>query len=197
MTAINPSHIRYLELAPEHFEDIIMLGNEVHGENYLTLGSIQMIYTQSWHNNINASFVAYHGHDLVGFRLTYAHSQWQCDKWCSPDLWPVSADKVCYFKCNTVSPRMQGAGIGSTLLAKSIEHAEIQGATAGLAHIWLSSPGNSAFKYFTKNGGQLIKKHANKWQYESIYEGYDCPVCTDLCTCEGAEMMLIFDPIVT
>ena len=192
MTAPNLNSVTYLPLAPEHFDDVIRLGNEVQGENYLMPDTLKTMYDKSWHNNINASLVSYCGDDIVGFRITYAHSQWQCDKWCSPELWPVAPDKVCYFKCNTVSPAMQGAGIGSTLLAKSVSAAKAQGAEAGLAHIWLSSPGNSAFKYFSKNGGELIKKHPNKWRYESIHEGYDCPVCPETCECEGAEMLLRF-----
>ena len=193
MTTITTNNIRYLPFEPQHFNDVMVLGNEVQGDNYLSISSLESMYEKSWHNNINASLVAYCGEEIVGFRLTYAHSKWQYDKWCSPELWPVPSDKVCYFKCNTVSPRMQGAGIGSTLLAKSVDLTLKQGAMAGLAHIWLASPGNSAFKYFRKNGGQLIKKHPNKWQYESLYEGYDCPVCPNTCVCEGAEMMLVFN----
>ncbi|BFT31306.1 hypothetical protein D210916BOD24_24820 [Alteromonas sp. D210916BOD_24] len=188
------SDVHYAPLAPEYFEGIVTLGNQVHGDNYLTLDLITQYYTQSFHDGINASWVALSGTDdqVVGFRLTFAHSQWQTDKWCSPDMWPVDKNKVCYFKCNTVSPAMQGLGIGSILLEKSITQAKAQGAVAGLAHIWLASPGNSAFKYFAKNGGELIKKHPNKWRYASIHENYDCPVCEGYCECEGAEMLLRF-----
>lgn len=184
--------IHYVQLAPQYFEGVIALGNHVHGDNYLTPELMSDYYTRSFHNNVNASWLALHNDVVVGFRLTFAHTQWTPDEWCSANLWNVDKDKVCYFKCNTVVPDKQGLGIGSKLLAKSIESASIQGALAGLAHIWLASPGNSAFKYFSKNGGVLIKKHPNKWQYASIYEGYDCPVCDEHCYCEGAEMMLSF-----
>ncbi|WP_338518607.1 GNAT family N-acetyltransferase [Alteromonas gracilis] len=186
------THIDYAQLAQEHFDGVIELGNAVHGDNYLTDALINDYYNRSFHNEINASWVALHNNKVVGFRLTFAHSQWQVDKWCSPSLWQLDADRVCYFKCNTVSPTMQGTGIGSTLLKKSVERASAQGAQAGLAHIWLASPGNSAFKYFTKNGGELIKKHPDKWRYISIHDGYNCPVCEGYCECEGAEMLLRF-----
>ena len=188
----NKTHIEYAPLANTHFDGVIELGNAVHGDNYLTDELINDYYNKSFHNEINASWVALHNHKVVGFRLTFAHSQWQVDNWCTPSLWQLDADKVCYLKCNTVSPDMQGTGIGSALLKKSIERAKAQGAQAGLAHIWLASPGNSAFKYFSKNGGELIKKHPNKWRYISIHEGYDCPVCDGYCECEGAEMLLRF-----
>ena len=186
------SGIRYETLTPAHFEGVVTLGNFVHGDNYLTEESLRQMYDKSFHDGINASWVALDNDKVVGFRLTYAHSQWQPDKWCSPDEWTVPADKVCYFKCNTVSPDRQGLGIGSEMLRRSIASASRQGALAGLAHIWLASPGNSAFKYFSKNGGTLIRKHPDKWRYEAIHEGYDCPVCEGICDCEGAEMLLTF-----
>jgi len=188
-----PDQIIYQTLAPQHFDQVIRLGNNVQGDNYLSATSLQAIYDKSWYKGINASLVAIYKSTIVGFRLTYAHDKWQRDQWCTPNLWPVSEDKVCYFKCNTVSPDMQGSGIGSALLARSVAQAKKQGAKAGLAHIWLASPGNSAFKYFTKNGGVLVQKHPNKWRHASLYEGYDCPVCPTYCECEGAEMILTFD----
>ena len=188
----NKPHIDYVPLASNHFDGVIELGNTVHGDNYLTEELINDYYEKSFHNGINASWVALNNQQVVGFRLTFAHSQWQPDEWCSPSLWQLDANRVCYFKCNTVSPTMQGSGIGSALLKHSIARAKTQGAQAGLAHIWLASPGNSAFKYFSKNGGELIKKHPNKWRYISIHEGYDCPVCEGFCECEGAEMLLRF-----
>jgi len=192
MTTTTSSDITYTPLTRAHFNQVIALGNDVHGENYLTPSLLETIYQKGWHKDINASFVALYQGDVVGFRLTYAHSQWQRDSWCTPSKWPVAESHVCYFKCNTVSPHMQGTGIGSALLRLSIQQAKLQGAEAGLAHIWLASPGNSAFKYFSKNGGVLINKHPGKWRQASIYEGYDCPVCVDYCECEGAEMMLTF-----
>jgi len=91
-----------------------------------------------------------------------------------------------------VNANYRGHGIGSSLLMLSIEQAKLQGAKAGLAHIWLASPGNSAFKYFKKCGGELIKEHPNRWAgwYES--HGYICPVCGADCDCTAAEMMIRF-----
>lgn len=186
------SDISYTTLSPEHFEGVLDLGNRIQGEGYLSKISLQAMYKQGWHNDINASFVAIYEHEIVGFRLTFAHSQWQIDQWCSPEKWPVETTRVCYFKCNTVDDKLQGCGIGSTLLDLAKKQAMAQGAQAGLAHIWLASPGNSAFRYFSKNGGELIAKHPGKWRHASLHEGYDCPVCPGYCECEGAEMLLTF-----
>lgn len=189
--------ISYKALAEDQFDDIVTLGNEVHGNGYLSKDSVEALFEKSWHRDINASIVAYHKDKLVGFRLTVAQSQWQPDQWCSPELWGVDANNVCYFKCNTVSPEMQGSGIGSEMLRLAILQAQAQGSVAGLAHIWLASPGNSAYRYFSKNGGKLIRRHPKKWRYSSIHEGYDCPVCPGYCECEGAEMLLTFPPCTT
>lgn len=189
---IDPKHIDYHLLTPVFFHQVVALGNAVHGDNYLTMDSLNQIYQKGWHNAINASFVAVYNRQVVGFRLTFAHSQWQPDKWCTPSRWTTDSNKVCYFKCNTVDPRMQGCGVGSELLRLSSAQAKAQGAVAGLAHIWLASPGNSAFKYFSKNGGELIRKHPDKWLYAAKYENYDCPVCPSLCHCIAAEMLLKF-----
>lgn len=182
----------YTALTPQHFDAVIALGNQVQGENYLSQDSLSAMYEKGQHNNINASLVALIDDQIAGFRLTYAPAHWDIDKWCTPGQWGAPADQVCYFKCNTVAPDKQGLGIGSTLLAKSIEAAKKQGAVAGLAHIWLASPGNSAFRYFSKNGGELIHVHPDKWREAAIYDGYDCPVCIGLCRCEGGEMLLRF-----
>ncbi|WP_100644636.1 GNAT family N-acetyltransferase [Alteromonas facilis] len=201
--------IHYIPLTPAHFSAVIALGNEVQGDNYLDPVSLRAIYDKSWHNDINASLVAVASRDqitnneydpecmveeglLVGFRLTFAADQWVPDEWCSPALWPLPTEKVCYFKCNTVDSHYRGLGIGATLLKKSIEKAQEQGAEAGIAHIWLASPNNSAFGYFSACGGKLVKEHPNRWQRLALEDGYVCPVCTELCTCTAAEMILPF-----
>ena len=132
------------------------------------------------------------GKELVGFRLTWAAGNWSLDEWCSPQLWGFSPDQVCYFKCNTVSETCRGKGVGSELLRLSIEQAKKQGSKAGLAHIWLASPGNSAYRYFSKCGGQVVKEHPGKWRELSLNDNYECPVCPGICECVAAEMLLRF-----
>lgn len=186
------AEIRYASLAPEHFDRVIALGNHVHGDNYLDRPSIESLYQKSFSNGINASYVSVIGDELIGFRLTIAAPHWQADKWCTPHDWNISPHQVCYFKCNTVSDACRSKGVGSTLLQLSIKKAQLQGAKAGLAHIWLASPGNSAFRYFSKCGGKVIKEHPGKWRNLSIEDGYCCPVCPDICECVAAEMLLTF-----
>lgn len=185
--------IEYQQFALEHFDQVIDLATRVHGENYLGNHNVEDFYQRGFKQNINASWVALDKQKLVGFRITYANGNWAPDKWCSPALWQVSLEQVCYFKCNTVDADYRGQGIGSGMLKRSIDSARQQGHSAGLAHIWLASPGNSAFLYFTRCGGKTIKEHANKWQELSINDGYLCPLCGALCHCTAAEMLLRFD----
>ncbi|MBC3765184.1 GNAT family N-acetyltransferase [Neptunicella marina] len=185
--------ITYQPLSASHFDALLTLGNAVHGDNYLDRPALEKLYELGFKNGINASWVALNNGKLVGFRLTVAPGNWQADKWCSPDLWPFDISELCYFKCNTVDPDCQGQGIGSGMLERSCHSVNKQGGKGGIAHIWLASPGNSAFKYFSANGGVLVKEHPGKWLPNCIEEGYICPICGSHCECVAAEMLLYFD----
>lgn len=181
----------YKNLTPDDFAEVIRLGNQVHGDGYVDEAHLNDWHLKGIKNTINTGYVVYHGEDLVGFRITYAATQWQIDQWCSPELWRVDKDRVCYFKCNTVDAAFRGHGIGGKLLKLSIDAAKQQGAIAGVSHLWCQSPGNSAVKYFTKCGGELVKIHPDKWNEDSK-NGYDCTLCGFDCHCEAAEMIIRF-----
>jgi ribosomal protein S18 acetylase RimI-like enzyme len=183
--------LKYQQLSVDDFDAVITLATQVHGEGYLDSTSMQAWFDKGIKDNINAGFVVYHQKKLVGFRITYAVNQWHIDQWCSPSLWPVAPEQVCYFKCNTVDENYRGYGIGGELLQRSIAEAKRQGATAGVSHLWKQSPGNSAVRYFTKCGGKLIKEHPERWN-ELSKAGYNCPACENECHCEAAEMMILF-----
>lgn len=190
--------INYEKLSPKHFKQIITLANKVHGDGYLNNESMAHWAARGISNNINCAYVALLNNDkstdeeLIGFRITFAAQHWQADQWCSPNLWQVPQDNCCYFKCNTVSENCRGLGIGKKLLNLSIEAAKLQGAQAGVAHLWKQSPNNSAVAYFTHCGGELVTSHPDKWNEESK-QGYNCTLCGHDCHCEAAEMIIYFD----
>jgi len=191
------SQVSYREMLPEDFSAIIALGTAVHGTGYIDESIIGVWYKKGLLKRptlpvINANFVAYLNEKLIGFRFTYAINQWEVDQWCSPELWQQPTDKVCYFKCNTVNENYRGYGVGSQLLKLSTQAAVKQGANAGVSHLWMQSPGNSAVKYFTKCGGILIKEHPERWN-ELSKHGYECPACENECHCVAAEMLINFE----
>lgn len=184
--------IFYREMLPSDFEGIIELGNHVHGDGYLDSTNIQLWFDKGFRHDINSSFVAYDKDRIIGFRISFSPGNWSPDKWYSPELWKTSLDSTAYFKCNTVDEHYRGLGIGSKLLALSIDNLKAQGALSGVSHLWRQSPGNSAVKYFTKCGGELIKDHPDKWHQDSV-DGYECKLCKNDCHCVAAEMIIYFN----
>ncbi|KAF7781409.1 hypothetical protein PRUB_b0613 [Pseudoalteromonas rubra] len=185
--------ISILPLNTTHYPAVIELGNLVHGENYIDLEGIRMMHQRGTQHGLNASFIAVdESHRVVGFRTAYSAGQWPIDKWCSTTLWPVDPMQMAYFKCIAIHPEAQGQGVGPKLLKASVDVLKQQGAKAGVAHLWMQSPGNAAVKYFSKAGGKLIKAHDDRWLDLSLYEGYCCSVCGDECHCQAAEMVLEF-----
>lgn len=179
-------------LSKEDFDGVIKLGNEIHGEGYLCPQSLELIYKKGLFHNLNASFVAYDQEKLIGFRLTYAPSNWEMDQWCTPTEWPCDPSQVAYFKCNTIDQQYQGQGIGGQLLNQSVTVLRQMGAKAGLSHIWMQSAGNASYKYFTKAGGVLIKTHPRRWHFDESLPDYVCILCGHDCHCDASEMILEF-----
>lgn len=188
--------ITYKPLTAEYYQDVIALGNHVHGDGYLSQEKILDWASKGISQNINSNFIAIandkSGEKLIGFRLNFSAESWLIDQWCSPELWQIPANKCCYFKCSTVDEKYRGNGVGRKLLQLSIEAAKQQGAQAGVAHLWKQSPNNSAIGYFSRCGGWLVKSHPDKWNEESK-QGYNCVLCGNDCHCEAAEMIIYFE----
>ena len=183
------------QLQKVDFEKVVALGNVINGENYLTPELVEEMLGKSCRDGHNCSFVAYDGErsgTLAGFRLTYAPGSWEPDKWCCPEKWKVRPEELCYFKSNMIAEPFRGKGLGPLLLNESIRVARSLGALGGITHIWMQSPGNSAFKYFTKAGGELVMIHPGRWNEDCINYGYSCILCGTDCTCDAAEMILYF-----
>jgi len=187
-------NLTIVPLTPEYFQRVIVLGNEVHGDAYLTNEIITKIYNKSLIKGINCSFVMLDQDRVVGFRLTYAAGKWEIDEWCSADLWKLPIEQLCYFKSSTVDSDYRGKGVAKTMLRESIKAAKKQGAKGGICHTWMQSPGNAAYKYFIGCGGKLLKTYPDRW-LEDSYAGYRCVVCLPEkhCHCDAGEMILYFD----
>lgn len=185
------AEITYHTLEQDDFEKVITLATTVHGVGYMDREMLTQWHQQGISKGINAGYVAYHDDRLVGYRITYAAGQWPLDKWCTTDRWEQPAERVCYFKCNTVDSEYRSLGIGSQLLKLSSKAAAKQGALAGVTFLWRQSPGNSAVKYFTRCGGVSIKTHYSKWNAD-CEQGYICTICGNDCHCDAQEMIIYF-----
>lgn len=185
--------VTYRQLTAADYAAVIELGNIVHGDNYLTEENLPGYVERGLKDGVNLSWLAFVDGELAGIRLTFAPGQWDIDDYCTPEQWPVPADKMCYFKCSAVSEISRGLGIGRGLLERSIETAKALGCKAGLAHIWMQSPNNSAYSYFTRCGGEMVQQHPDRWYELSVHEGYHCPVCDGICHCTAGEMVLNFE----
>jgi GNAT superfamily N-acetyltransferase len=188
----NKDTIEYSPLSAKYFLQVITLANHVHGEGYLDNKKLIEWTNKGIVNDINCSFVALLNDQVIGFRSTYSAKKWTIDQWCTPELWQVESQQCCYFKCNTVDEKYRGLGIGKKLLQLAIKAAELQGAQAGISHLWKQSPNNSAVSYFSKCGGELVKSHPGKWNEDSK-QGYNCILCGHDCHCEAAEMIIHFE----
>jgi len=187
--------LQIYNLREDDFGAVVSLGNKINGANYLDFDTCDKIMRRSCKLGLSCSYVAYEAEresKLIGFRLTYAPGNWKIDDWFCPDRWKAPQDKVCLFKSNMVDEAYRGQGLGPLLLKRSVETAKQQGAVAGVTHIWVQSPGNSALKYFTKAGGELIMIHPDRWHTDFSDFGYVCTVCGEDCHCDGAEMILYF-----
>ena len=172
---------------------VIDLANQVHGDNYLSEESLAALLAGGTVADVKLNWLAEHDGEVLGVRLTLAPGNWPVDDACTPTKWPFSAAQMCYFKCAAVSERARGMGIGKQLLQCSIDAAKQLGCKAGLAHIWLQSPQNSAYEYFSRCGGVLISTDPDRWLQASLEDGYYCPVCDGTCRCEAGEMILVFE----
>lgn len=182
-------------LEPVDFDLVLELGDRCHGKKYLTYSQLEGIYGRSLGAGINCSFSCYKSLEeniLVGFRLTYAPGKWKPDKWCSVSKWDLPVNQLCYFKSVTVDPEYRKLGIAKELLNSSIEAVKMLGGKGGIAHIWMESPDNAAYNYFSRMGGKLIATHYNRWAEDCINHGYICARCGSTCTCTAAEMLLKF-----
>lgn len=193
--------LRIYSLREDDFDKVIELGNTVHGKNYLDTAGLVGVLNRSLSQGLCCSYVMYDKSrkegKLIGFRLTYAPGLWTPDEWCSVDSWGVDPDKICYFKSNTIHEDYRGQGIGPVLLNTSIETVKKMGAVAGVTHIWLESPSNSAYKYFSKTGAELLWVWPGRWKDDLEKDGYRCVVCcaddqARPCSCTAAEMILHF-----
>jgi ribosomal protein S18 acetylase RimI-like enzyme len=190
-------NVRFLR--EKEFDGIIELGNRVFGDNYLNQELLEEYLKRSTKDGINCSFslTLNEGDEVpervIGFRITWAPGSWidSYEMELHPEEWGFDPEKVAYMKSNCLDEEFRGSGFGRMLLDRAIAETKRQGAEAALAHIWMHSPGNSAFRYFSRAGGKLVREYPGYWV---DFHGEDSPCvrCGAGCQCTCAEMILDF-----
>lgn len=185
-------------LKEEDFDKVIELGNRIFGDGYLSQEVMRDVLKKSVKDGINCSFTLSMSEGdgvrkLIGFRLTYAPGQWM-DSYSfetRPELWGFGPDKVAYMKSNCLDEKFRGSGLGRMLLDHAIGATRRAGAEAAVAHIWMNSPGNSAYKYFLRAGGKEVVVYPAYWTNLHSEEA-PCIHCGSSCICPAAEMIIDF-----
>jgi ribosomal protein S18 acetylase RimI-like enzyme len=192
----NTYYIEFLE--KEDFDSVISLGNKIFGDGYLSQEVMSDVLKKSVKDGTNCSYTLSMSEGdgirkLIGFRLTYAPGQWlgSYPFETHPELWGFDPDKVAYMKSNCLDAEFRGKGFGRMLLDHAIGQCRRAGADAALAHIWMNSPGNSAYKYFSRAGGKEVIVYPEYWS-ELHSEEAPCIHCGNSCICPAAEMIIDF-----
>lgn len=189
-------YLRFLQ--EKHFAEIVELCDRVFGENYMPLEELEDILKKSTKDNTNCSIVLGlnegDGRErVIGCRLTYAPGKWLEDyplETC-PEKWGFDPSRVAYMKTNVVAEEFRGNGFGRMLLDRSIAECMRAGAVAAVAHSWMNSPNNSAYRYFSRAGGKLVKVYPNYWNTH-LEENVVCSHCGTCCACPASEMIIDF-----
>jgi ribosomal protein S18 acetylase RimI-like enzyme len=189
--------VRFLK--KEDFDAIVKLGDKIVGKHYTSRKELEDILKRSTKDGVNCSFTLSinegdgAGERLIGFRLTCAPGQWvdSYSRELSRQDWGFDPEKVAYLKSNMIEEEFRGRGFGRMLLDYTVAAAKRAGADAGVAQVWMNSPGNSAFKYFTRAGGRLIKIYPAYWADLHDTDAL-CSHCGAVCNCPAAEMIIDF-----
>lgn len=189
-------NIRFLR--EKDFDQVIKLGNSIFGNGYLSQEVMVDILKKSVKDGRNCSFTLSLNDGtgkerIIGFRLTYAPGQW-IDSYpfdLSKEEWGFDPEKVAYMKSNALDAEFRGLGFGRMLLDQSVSACRKVGAKAAVAHIWMNSPGNSAYNYFKRAGGREVKVYPAYWDNLHSEEA-PCIHCGTKCICPAAEMIIDF-----
>ena len=159
------------------------------GSNYFTDESLEEILEISTQKGKCSSLIALEEERLVGVRITYAPGRWiYQQRGLSIKDWPITPDKVGYFKSLFVADDFQNRGVGRSLSLASLEILKEIGAGAVICHSWLESPGNGSSNYLEKLGFQPVKRHEKFW----LEVDYQCVKCApERCICTALEMIKI------
>ena len=150
--------IRIRDLQQADIDEILAIADAQLGEKYITVDDLYAC-------NV---FVAEHVEmqKCAGFCLSY-----------------VGQEGEAYVRTVAVSPDFSGRGIGTDLVAKSVEYLKRVGAKKIMSPLWKHDGIVNSDVIFRRNGFLPLREIPDYWYADSIAKGYSCPVCGKGCHC--------------
>jgi len=115
-------------------------------------------------------FIAEHNdtEEVVGFCIAYVDSN----------------DGKSYVRTVAVDPAFSGQGIGTALVARSVDYLKSLGAKKIMSPLWKHDGVVNSDVVFRRNGFLPVFEIPDYWYADSIAKGYSCPVCGKGCRCK-------------
>lgn len=146
------------DLQSADINELLAIADVQLGENYLVAKDLLTC------NVVVAEDVALQ--KRVGFCLSY-----------------VGQDGVAYVRTVAVSPDYSGQGIGTALIAKSVEYLKSIDAKKIMSPLWKHDGVVNSDVVFRRNGFLPVREIPDYWYADSLAKGYSCPVCGKGCHC--------------
>ena len=149
-------------------DEILAIADVQLGDNYITVNDLSAC------NVVVAEEVE--SQKCVGFCLSY-----------------VGQDGEAYVRTVAVSPDYSGQGIGTALVAKSVEYLKGIGAKKIMSPLWKHDGIVNSDVVFRRNGFVHVREIPDYWYADSLEKGYLCPVCGKGCHCTCVMYELAMD----
>ncbi len=98
-----------------------------------------------------------------------------------------------YVRTVAVSIDYSGQGIGTALIAKSVECLKSIGAKKIMSPLWKHDGIVNSDVVFRRNGFLPVRENPDYWYADSLEKGYLCPVCGKGCHCTCVMYELAMD----
>lgn len=95
-----------------------------------------------------------------------------------------STEGKSYVRTVAVDSAFSGQGIGTALVAKSVEYLKSVGAKKIMSPLWKHDGVVNSDVVFRRNGFCPVLEIPDYWYADSIAKGYFCPVCGKGCRCK-------------
>lgn len=160
--------IKIRNFLPADIDEILAIADLQLGEKYITVDDLSA-----------CNVIVAEDADLqkcVGFCLSY-----------------IGQNGDAYVRTVAVSNDYSGQGIGTALIAKSVEYLKGIGARKIMSPLWKHDRIVNSDVIFRRNGFLPVREIPDYWYADSLEKGYSCPVCGKGCHCTCVMYELAMD----